>query len=395
MLLALANNGTRQSILEEFDQLLQTELPRAEQQYIQNGIGCCTNGCKPGCKHHKQAPQLCYLSRNATFTSLKGFFNTQLAHEDTMSPLQREMIRLAQILKARLVTEMEYKQRVMERGLIEERLDSAIDSNTQLDRERRTQESLVIARDALVQARSVVIPATSRLIAIPDQVNAILSTARPPISDLTEVLNIAFPADPKTNGSLAGVKAKINSLYGERVRATALKRSSKSVPIFLPGEPDARIALFAATPEQAQQFSGPTQYRLAIRDDKELSKDVSVDKQLFLMVNEKMQQSLLARLGRINDSLAKVRTAVEPFHAADSSVITGIQDLQTRLSTAINFITKNQNAVLDGFYPVATIDEIVSLLNQIEPLIVRADNCGQMARKLVKRWIALSRLLAF
>ncbi|MEZ6135378.1 MAG: hypothetical protein R3C53_10760 [Pirellulaceae bacterium] len=53
-----------------------------------------------------------------------------------MSPLQREMIRLAQILKARLVTEMEYKQRVMERAVIEERMFEDDQANSQFRREQ-------------------------------------------------------------------------------------------------------------------------------------------------------------------------------------------------------------------------------------------------------------------
>ncbi|MCC6508944.1 MAG: hypothetical protein IT423_07545, partial [Pirellulaceae bacterium] len=158
MLMALANNSSRLAILQQFEALVKTELAQAEQQYMHNGIGCCTNGCKPGCKHHKEAPPICYLRGNASFTSLRGFFDTQLSHDDTMSPLQREMIRLAQILKARLVTEMEYKQRVMERALIEERLESVTDTNAQLGRERATQQELVMARESLYKARAVVIP---------------------------------------------------------------------------------------------------------------------------------------------------------------------------------------------------------------------------------------------
>ncbi len=126
-LLAIANNGTRLAILEEFNRLLQTELAVAEQQYIHNGIGACTGGCKRGCKHDHHAPPVCLFAPNATFVSLRGFFDAQIAHDDTISPLQREMIRLAQILKARLITEMEYKQRVMERAVIEERIDDSAD----------------------------------------------------------------------------------------------------------------------------------------------------------------------------------------------------------------------------------------------------------------------------
>ncbi|MEZ6135377.1 MAG: hypothetical protein R3C53_10755 [Pirellulaceae bacterium] len=71
-LMALANNSTRNAIMAEFERLVQSDLSMAEQQYIQNGIGCCTGGCKVGCKHHPQGPPICQLASNASFTSLRG-----------------------------------------------------------------------------------------------------------------------------------------------------------------------------------------------------------------------------------------------------------------------------------------------------------------------------------
>ncbi len=55
-----------------------------------------------------------------------GFFNTEITGADTLNSIQREFIRLAQIFKSRLVTEMELNQRVMERAVIEERLGNYI-----------------------------------------------------------------------------------------------------------------------------------------------------------------------------------------------------------------------------------------------------------------------------
>jgi hypothetical protein len=158
MLLALANNSTRLAIVQEFERLVQTELSVAEQQFIQNSLQCCPGGCKPGCKRHQRhhaPPPICYLSRNATFTSLRGFFDAQLTHDDTVSPLQREMLRLAQILKARLVTEMEFKQRVMERALIEERIDdSPVNQQAVREREKQAEEELRRAMKELGQTQS-------------------------------------------------------------------------------------------------------------------------------------------------------------------------------------------------------------------------------------------------
>ncbi len=116
--LALAKNTTRMEILREFQEMLRAELPQAEMAFYE-AAGCVKPGgnIKPGAKH-----KLMLLANNARFQSFLGFFNAELAGDDTLSPLQREFIRLAQIFKSRLITELEVKQRVMERALIEERL---------------------------------------------------------------------------------------------------------------------------------------------------------------------------------------------------------------------------------------------------------------------------------
>lgn len=86
------------------------------------------------------------MACNARFASLKGFFDAELANDDMMTPLQREFIGLAQIFKASLVTEMEYRQRVMERAVIEERLGSREEDL------REAREAERIAKDQFVEA---------------------------------------------------------------------------------------------------------------------------------------------------------------------------------------------------------------------------------------------------
>ncbi|OYP28396.1 hypothetical protein [Rhodopirellula sp. MGV] len=143
LLMSLANNETRVLILSHLDQQLREELPLAEQNYLDAGmhhsdgkIHICTDACGNPCSHHTKLgsafrrmwdkhhgpPPLVSLSQNAAFQSLRGFYSANGMQGDTMTPLQREFIRLAQIFKSRLITELEYKQRVMERALIEDRL---------------------------------------------------------------------------------------------------------------------------------------------------------------------------------------------------------------------------------------------------------------------------------
>ncbi|MCO6457437.1 MAG: hypothetical protein J5I93_19220 [Pirellulaceae bacterium] len=123
-LMALAKNSTRQEIFAEFDQMMATELPAAEARNLEAGMAGCEGDEKSGCK---EPPPFYPLAQNARFESLRAFFNGEIGHDDTMTPLQREFIRLAQILKSRLITELEYKQRVTERAIIEELLGNRLD----------------------------------------------------------------------------------------------------------------------------------------------------------------------------------------------------------------------------------------------------------------------------
>ena len=115
-LLALAKNDVRAEILTEFTSLMQGKLPEAEWVFYQEGISdpkCCD-----ACKERK----MYMLANNSRFQSFLGFFNAEIAGPDTLNPLQREFLKLAQIFKAQLITELQLKQRVMERSLLEDRV---------------------------------------------------------------------------------------------------------------------------------------------------------------------------------------------------------------------------------------------------------------------------------
>src|SRR5207248_2841915 len=100
-LLALAKNDVRAEIVNEFLALVQRELPQSEWKYYMAGISdlkCCE-----ACKDKKQY----LLAYNSQFQSFLGFFASETMSPDTLTPLQREFIRLAQIFKARMITEMQ------------------------------------------------------------------------------------------------------------------------------------------------------------------------------------------------------------------------------------------------------------------------------------------------
>ncbi|MHC4403160.1 MAG: hypothetical protein ACYTG0_26155, partial [Planctomycetota bacterium] len=145
-LMALAKNETRQEILHVFEQLTSCELVRMEQGYLQAGAYCSTK-CSWDNLFCKEKFQL--FSQNARFESLRGFFQQEnFGHNDTMTPIQREFVRLAQIFKSRLITEMELKQRIMERAVIEERVGNYKD---ELQKARKKDQD---AKDAVDLARS-------------------------------------------------------------------------------------------------------------------------------------------------------------------------------------------------------------------------------------------------
>ena len=165
-LIALANNSTRLAILARFEELVQSDLGPAEQRFLENSIAECHGkecrfGCRFRCKH-KEPPPTYHLTPNASFTSMRGFFDASIANDDTLNPIQREMIRLAQILKARLVTELELKQRVMERAVIEERMVAVESDQELLNLEQKRLVQLRATTEQALMFRSTILPALSK-----------------------------------------------------------------------------------------------------------------------------------------------------------------------------------------------------------------------------------------
>ncbi len=152
--LALAKNEIRQQILARFYASLETELPEDELQFLYQGGPTKANNPK---HVHLLAPY-------AHFQSFKGFFDHEVIGTDTMTPIQREFVRLAQIFKARLTTERELNLHVMERAVIEQRGD---DYEAELDaareREEQAQCKLAEVQESLEQSQLSVVKATSSL----------------------------------------------------------------------------------------------------------------------------------------------------------------------------------------------------------------------------------------
>ena len=130
-ILSLARRDVRQQILEEFRRAVLEDLPQAEWDYRRSaGLVDQTHHplmlkfkqkhCDPEPRCVEQvfanaAEKYHFGNFRAMFDQGDGFGGDP----DTMTPLQREFIRLAQIFKARMIAEVELKQRIVERGLIQ------------------------------------------------------------------------------------------------------------------------------------------------------------------------------------------------------------------------------------------------------------------------------------
>lgn len=147
-IMALSKNDIRQQILDRFRCLVEYDLPQAEWDYrkTSNLLPCKLNSQKEVCRN---------AFEKYKFRNVHGFFEASVYGSDTMTPMQREFIRLAQIFKSQLVAEVELKQRVIERGLIEDAANDEVakaqilDSVRQsaLQRIRGSYQSLVDAKD--------------------------------------------------------------------------------------------------------------------------------------------------------------------------------------------------------------------------------------------------------
>jgi hypothetical protein len=167
-LLALAKNSTRREILDVFERMITDELPAAEMRYFEEA------GPDKDCK---QIPLMAYNSR---FQSLRGFFDADVSGDDTMTPIQREFIKLAQIFKSRLVTELEYNQRVTERSVIEERFIGNYEQEV-----KRALAQELAARQALIDAQHSFEDQRTRVIVSFDKIHQLAHTV------VTEMRNIS------------------------------------------------------------------------------------------------------------------------------------------------------------------------------------------------------------
>ncbi len=128
---SLADHPIRLRIVERFQQLIMTDLPEREVEYVKALTQLTPKG-HPLIRRMRMARILdnreakrIYFNADRTyrFPNTITIFNNQLSGQGSLNPVQHATIRMAQVLKAQLVAEMEYQNIVLERSLLEMRED--------------------------------------------------------------------------------------------------------------------------------------------------------------------------------------------------------------------------------------------------------------------------------
>lgn len=185
-IMALAKNDVRQMILERFQYLVQCEMPNIEWDF-RRSAHITVNGkiCKDKVMPLKDVAQNVHDKYH--FRNLHGFFTAWVDGTNTMTPMQREFIRLAQVFKSQMVAEVELKQRVIERGLIEDQANTELDFAEKSQGVRDKAQGAVIASlDGLVDSQTQL----TQLIAEMDATLAVLDEQMSRIKNTTARDNV-------------------------------------------------------------------------------------------------------------------------------------------------------------------------------------------------------------
>ena len=208
-IMALAKNDVRQMILERFRHLIQCEMPCIEWDFRRSAD--MTRRIK-----HQKINTLEEVTFNVHqkyhFSNLHGFFNAWVDDTDAMTPMQREFIRLAQIFKSQMIAEVEYKQRVIERGLIEDQSDDSDDIEAKVKQVRSdAQDRFVSSLKGLVSSQDSIAKLTTAMSELMSGFSEFSTTIRDNRRDLSSELYNAIKntKDGLTEEAVSMIKAHV------------------------------------------------------------------------------------------------------------------------------------------------------------------------------------------
>jgi hypothetical protein len=247
LLLGLAKNSVRQRILQRFQQYVQTCLPEMEYQYrtVNKAIPCqylpdCCEECKEKVGkflHPKkvECPRYCVdmammdAQRNYLFLNFQNFFAQGEWNDATLNPMQREFIRMAQIFKSQMIAEIELKQRVVERGLMDQnRSDDEQSENNALKTVRNSAaaEKVKILDDqrrAIQGIGEAVVKAISSATSIDQKLEAFVKYDITRLRDFADAIKQKKSIDPLSIERLSKIGAALESVSPHLLRSIEIQ----------------------------------------------------------------------------------------------------------------------------------------------------------------------------
>lgn len=380
-ILSIAKNDIRQMILERFRYLIQCEMPCLEWDFRRSA------DMTRRCRHYKLnslEEVTKHVHEKYHFNNLHGFFNALVDDSDAMTPMQREFIRLAQIFKSQMVAEMEYKQRVIERGLIEDQANDEDDFNARMEGVRlKAQKGVVGALNDLVDGQETITAlatSISTLLAKAESTEAAGTAYKNIIDSLKSDIVPNLPKELSGNSLSPGDVSAIN----DRLRAVhaqiAILQSAKDL---FPRTVASRFSeLLADVP---QSYSTANTYKLF--------DDTFVKVQARLGLN-KVGGYTLERVQQYSEHAANVRTPIRAFLRAVSDPRTKPSDLNRAYDAMVSAINEEYRDIdrppfVDELLSVATpvYEKITGLESQI--------NRSRAVERRVRRDLDHRKLLEF
>lgn len=356
-LMALAKNDIRQQILDRFRCLVECELPQAEWDYRK------TSSLLP-CKLNSQKEVFRNACEKYKFRNVHGFFEASVYDSDTMTPMQREFIRLAQIFKSQMVAEVELMQRVIERGMIEDqsndesrRADLLEDVREEaLQRVKREFQSLIRSQDTMQKYFN--------------QISAVLDVELPTVLNRAsgEAAQVAWRTD----------RLKSLGALDDRDASQTLKELTGA------------IGQFDSVARQSQYLSSATKsaFRNAQRDlnaklnaNKNNSKGFEAFTQTLATAAAQGQQAIRRDI----DHWEEIRQVVRAFQNDAEDPATKLSVLEERLASVRKAVTsfepdpEAQPKVLREMLSAAT--EVVERVREREVKIARAEYFAKRVRR--------------
>lgn len=304
-IMALAKNGTRLEILQTFEAMMGGELPLAEQNYFEAGLTC--DGKHRLFDRYCKREDFQLLSGNARFQSIRGLFDAEIAVDDTMTPIQREFVRLAQIFKSRLIVEMELKQRIMERAVIEERLSNRDeDLRKAKQKEDAAKEVLENSARSMRDAQKAVLLSANRLRSC---VSSSQSAARNAHEQARAALDVILNMTPQEFAAGVSYEDLMRELDQNKRRELQQYASVHELETLVMRKP-VNVAsklrefynkqykfLLESLPQRGIEFKAESSFTLVLNTEKgKVVIEIDQDNQVRVVENRELAQDLLDQL---------------------------------------------------------------------------------------------------